>query len=395
MVTVKVKYLMFVSFVITLVGNFLDYGDIVNLQNSLFLSYFFIFFPVFIGIIPVSISVIKRIKFEYVPELCTGVFVLISLLCISLYKSFKVHVFIIGTVGELTRIFIPFVYAFLIINYFSKREINLFMKISLLFAILAFVLTTDFSKIALVNIISISFSNSYSPFENSEISFLSYALSIYFIYYFKDNPIWGILSIILVFMTFKRVFIISELILIILVLCGKKKKKINSWVLYISSIIFILLVKVYMFLAEPQNYFLGIEKFHFDIAEFSMYRIYRVWYLLEHNFISYGLGSTTRDLQSSFFRGATLELDFIKIMMELGIVAIIIFIFSYYRLGRDSLYSYVVMSSNFLQLLMANDLTRYFEWSIILVSIGIIFYMSNSDLENDKILWPFVKLKRK
>ena len=163
--------------------------------------------------------------------------------------------------------------------------------------------------------------------------------------------------------------------------------------MYVSSFFWIGAVKIYMFMLQPQNYNWDLEKLHFDVASISMFRAYRVWFLIQHNITSYGLGSTTKELQIGWLRGATLELDFIKILMELGLIGIIIFIFSYYRLTRNNFYSYVVMSFTFLQLLMANGLTGYLEWAIILTTIALINYDKINDNIDSKIYWPFIHLK--
>ena len=89
----------------------------------------------------------------------------------------------------------------------------------------------------------------------------------------------------------------------------------------------ILLIELYMFLLNPLNYNWEIDRFHFDIVNFSMSRAYRVWYLIQNNYLSSGLTSTTKFLQDNFFfNGTTLELDLIKILMELGILGIIILV---------------------------------------------------------------------
>ena len=61
-------------------------------------------------------------------------------------------------------------------------------------------------------------------------------------------------------------------------------------------------------------------------------------------------------------------------LFVIAFVAIIIFILSYYAITKKNLYSYLVISMTFLQLLMADGLTRYLEFSIILTTIGLISY---------------------
>ena len=389
----SLKILMYMSILIMIMGNFLNYISVLNRDTSTAITYFFIFVPIIISILPILNATINRKKFEYVHELRTGLFVVLSFFIISLYKSYSTGIFVIGTIGELIRLIVPFIYTFILISFFSKQEISSLMKVTLLLAWLSFFLNQDFSQISFSNIMRISFTNSYSPFENSGVSMLSYALATYFIYNRRLAKVSCFFSIVLVFLTFKRVYLLATLVLLILSFTKKENITVKPIILYLSSIFFIILTKMYMFILQPSNYNWDLEKLHFDVVSFSLYRVYRVWYLIQNNFQSYGFGSTTNSLQLGWLRGTTLELDLIKILMELGIIAIVVFVFSYYRLTRENIYAYLVMSFTFLQLLMANGLTNYFEMSILLTTVALTFY-NTANTSDDKIIWPLVKFKR-
>lgn len=384
--SIRTDKLILLSFCITLLGNALGY---LNIKLSTTITYLIMLLPVIIGILVIlylRFTKQKKLKYKYLFELKIGIFIFLVFLIISFVKSNQTGVFTWGSLGESIRILIPFMYTFIIINFLSKSDITFFMRTCTLVAMICFLATIDYSNINISNILSISFSNSYSPFENFEVSLLSNALAIYFLYNNKNNIIWCVLSVLLVFLNFKRVFIISAIILILCVLFKIKNKRVNNFVLIISSFFWILITKFYMYMLRPENYFWDMNKLHIDIVEFTMSRAYRVWYLIQNGFQSYGLGSTTSSLNKAFKMGltgnslgVTLEMDFIKILMELGIIGIAIFIFSYYELTRHNFYSYVVISLMFLQLLMANGLTRYFEFSIILTTIGLIYCENNSE----------------
>lgn len=382
-VNLKTKNLLLISFVITLVGNFLDYIDVFNRETSPLIIYTFILLPIAVGIIPFYQSIHNHTNLKYISELHTGIFLFISFILISIFKAQQVGISSNLFWGEAIRLIVPFIYTFLFLNFLSLYDIEVFMKLSLIATLVAFVFTTDFSNITLNNILAISFSNSYSPFENSEVSFLSFALSAFFIYYKNKFPMWTILSMIMVVLTFKRVYVLGILILFIASINFFKRIKVRKWVLYVSSAIWILLVKFYMFLLDPSNYNLGLEKYHIDVVNFSMNRAYRVWYLIQHNYLSSGLTSTTKFLQTNlFFNGTTLELDLIKILMELGIIGIIIFVICYYRLVRKSFYAYLLISIMFLQFLMASGVNGYLEMSVILITVALSNY-ENPYIDND------------
>lgn len=386
----KIRYGIILGFLVTILGNFLGYINVIKPASSVMVTYFFVLFPILMGFFPIMAGILnQKFTFIYLSELRTGIFVTLTFLVLSLYRSITNHCFILGTLGELARILVPFVYAFIALNFLTQKDIHFILVVSLIIGWLAFTMTTNFSSLNLKSLATISFVNSQSPLENSEVSFLSYALAIYFIYFSKKYPISCFFSVILVLLTFKRVFMLSLIVLLGIKFLKLENKKLNNAVLYISSIIFILLIRFYNFMVQPQNYSWDLEKMHLDIASFSMYRVYRVWYLIQNNFSSYGLGSTTDSLKMGYFTGTTLEMDFIKFIMELGFVSIIIFIFSYYRLTRNNLYNFCVMSFTFLQLLMANGMLNYYEWSIILLTMGIAV-CSNDKFADQKIRWPFL-----
>jgi hypothetical protein len=390
-VNLKIRNLLLISFFITLIGNFLDYINVLNRDTSPLITYSFMLLPIAIGIIPICQNLHRKTNLKYIIGLRTGIFLFISFVVISIIMSQQS-----GTLpnlfwGEAIRLIIPFIYTFLFLNFLSIHDIELFMKFCLIIALVSFFFSTDFSTVTLNSIFSISFLNSYSPFENSEVSFLSFALASFFIYYKNRFPICTILSMLLVVLTFKRVYVLGILLLFIASIRFFKKIKIRRWILYVSSIMWILLIKFYMFLLNPQNYNLGLEKYHFDVVNFSMYRAYRVWYLIQHNYLSSGLTSTTKFLQNNlFFSGTTLELDLIKILMELGIVGVIIFIICYYRLVENSIYAYVLINIMFLQFLMASGVNGYLEMSIILVTVALSNYKNPYLIDDYKIKVPFL-----
>lgn len=190
-VDLKTRILLLTSFFITLIGNFLDYINVISDANTL-IVYIFMLLPIAVGIIPLCQCLFNKNKMKYTSELKTGIFLFISFIVISNVKAYQVDANFNFFPGEAIRLFVPFLYAFIFINFLSMHDIEMFMKFGLLLSIVAFFISTDFSTITLKDIFSISFSNSYSPFENSKISFLSFTLASFFIYYRDKFPGWTI-----------------------------------------------------------------------------------------------------------------------------------------------------------------------------------------------------------
>ena len=125
-----------------------------------------------------------------------------------------------------------------------------------------------------------------------------------------------------------------------------------------------------------------------------MSRIYRLWYVLEQGFQSYGLGTTSVFINSANvgYLGYEFEMDFIRIMFELGRIAIAAFVFSYLKITRRNKYAFYLICLCFLNLLMANGLVKYWGWTMRIVTIALI---NNYDEKGRKIQpTPYKKNRR-
>lgn len=380
---IKLRWLLMASFLVTVVGQLLDYVDVIDSSGTV-LKYFFLMLPLFVGIlILIFNSFNNHKKYQYTTEIKIGLVIFASFLLISFQKIYQQHQFTIGTLGESIRILTPFIYTFLAINFLTEKDIDFLMKVSLLAGWVGFLFDNGLSNFTLQNLLSISFVNSYSPFENSEVSLLAFALCVYFIYRYKQEKNYTIAALILNFLVFKRVYVVSVIILFI-VAKFKKDLRLNRIILYIGTVGFILVTFFYYYMLLPQNFNWTLEKMHINVATFSMSRAYRLWYVENRGFQSFGLGSSTALLNTHpFFRDTTFELDLVKIIWELGFVAVIIFIVGYIKTARTNLYSVSTIFLFLLQLLMASGLTGYYEIFIIFITIGLINYPKSGNLQNN------------
>lgn len=98
-------------------------------------------------------------------------------------------------------------------------------------------------------------------------------------------------------------------------------------------------------------------------------------FILQNNYISYGLSSSTSFLNTnpgSWYTNNTLKLDLIKILIELGKMPLIIFVLAYYSLAYESMYAYLVTTAFLVNLLMASGLNEYYAWLVMLVTFALI-----------------------
>ncbi|WP_130137733.1 hypothetical protein [Lactobacillus delbrueckii] len=378
---IKQKSILMFTFLATLFFNTLGWSKIVEETTVSKVSvYIFVLLPMVIGIVLLAIQMVRgTLRLFYFKELLVGIALFALFIGVSLIKSYQTGKFAVGTFGEAARIVAPFIYTFIVVNILSLEDIDKLMILTLYVAWVAYLINQFIITGASQRALSISFIDSSSPFENSEVAAIAFAVACYFIYFLKRHPIYCFWSILLSIACFKRVLMLFTIVLFLYSVKLNKTKRLNRLVkwplLLVTSAIFLAVTVFYLYIMEPQNLAWTWEKLHFDVDSFSMYRSYRVQYLLQHNYVSYGLSSSTSFLNTnpgSWYTNHTLELDLIKILIELGKIPLIIFVLAYYSLAYESMYAYLVTTAFLVNLLMASGLNEYYAWFVMLVTFALI-----------------------
>jgi hypothetical protein len=391
---IRPKSILMFAFLASLFFNALVWSKIID-ANTISSVYLFMLLPIVTGFLILTIELVRgTLRLLYFREMLIGVGLFALFIGVSLVKIRQTGRFTIGTFGEATRMVAPFIYVFLAVNILSHEDIDRIMITTLYVAWVAYIINqfiiTGDSHLGT----SISIIDSSSPFENSEVAAIAFAIACYYIYFRKRHSACCFWSVLLTMACFKRVYM---LFVIILLVCSgnlnsgnlNKEQKVNKFIrwplLLVSSLLFVAATSFYLYTMEPQNLAWTFEKLHFDVNTFSMYRSYRVQYLIQHNYVSYGLSSSTSFLATnpgSWFRQSTLELDLIKILIELGKWPLMIFILAYYSLSYKSAYGYLTITAFMLNLLMASGLTEYYAWFVMLVTLAMIRYNTSVDMHD-------------
>lgn len=376
---IKQKSILMFAFLTTLFFNALGWSKIIDATTiSKGIIYIFILLPMVMGFLLIAIKMFKgTLKVRYFRELLLGIGLFGLFIVVSLVKSHQVGQFTISTFGEAARMVAPFIYTFLAVNILSGEDIDKLMVAALIIAWVAYIINQF--VISGSSQVSISFIDSSSPFENSEVAPIAFALACYFIYFLKRHPVYCFWSILLSLACFKRVYVLFTIVLFLYSVKLSRSQRLNRFVkwplLLVVSAFFGVATVFYLYIMEPQNLAWTSEKLHFDVNSFSMYRSYRVQYLLKHNYISYGLSSSTNFLNTnpgSWYTNNTLELDLVKILIELGKIPLMIFIVAYYSLSYGSMYAFLTTTAFLLNLLMASGLTEYYAWFVMLITFAMI-----------------------
>lgn len=318
----------------------------------------------------------RRREIYFGEELKTGIVVVVVFACLSIRQSIYAGAFAETFAMQLFQLLLPFIYAFLVINELTLDEIMTFMKIVLFLTVLGYLYQIDFSQITFQNIFAISLMRSYSPFENSSYAEVANGLAAYFIYNRKKAPGAFWISLLLNFLIFKRVLFLMAVILLFVEWFRWADKELSSKWIKRSGIFWLVFISGYYYLAQPEIAATIYRNTRFNINEFSMSRIYRLWYLMENNFVSYGLGSTQEYLARYSRSWGEMEMDFVRIFFEIGPIAIFVFVWGYLKICRRNCYAYVLISMCFLNLLVSNGLLQYRGYIFRFVTIAVINYNS-------------------
>lgn len=263
-------------------------------------------------------------------------FITIIFACISLIKFNGNFSQGYQTLLALLMIFYPAFYIFCVFQIMSYTQIYSLVKLGFVIYASAYVVAT-FDKFSVANLLAINFSQSYSPFENSDFSS---GLIGFFIYFcaIKAEKKWIIVSTIFNFLVFKRVSIIFIPILLFVGYSFPVDKKVNSNWKYVFALLLFISTLVEYFMMQPDflykilNIFPNLDPHYLFMGRNRMFEN-----LLSMNFKSSGLNSTNLAI------GRTFEIESLKLFLETGVLGYLIFCFSIWKITGDNLYSTVIM----------------------------------------------------
>ncbi|MBO2705938.1 hypothetical protein GTO98_00375 [Lactiplantibacillus plantarum] len=106
-----------------------------------------------------------------------------------------------------------------------------------------------------------------------------------------------------------------------------------------------------------------------NMPNFWMGRDVMVNHIVQSSFQSFGLGSTFP------FQGSLLEVEGVKIYLEIGMVGLVLVVFSYWRIVRKNYFCMLIMTYNFININTSTSIsTGTFSWIFYLILIGVCLY---------------------
>lgn len=299
-----------------------------------------------------------------------GIFViaLISLILIIYNQKFNII-----TINALIKITFPLLVSFVLINFYSIDELKLAMKISLLITFIGYIFfDLAFRGLTWQDIASISFVQSFSPFESHYFSPQAMAFCCFFMYYREDKLITFI-SALFVFMTYKRLMIVAMIVLFLLPKIFNPDYKLKKIFNVVTIIFFVLSSYILLYFLKAGN--ISILGITFD--QLTMGRSYFYRLLMETGFSSYGLNTSVIAL------GRDLEMDLIKLLLEVGFFGLFAYISSIVLIGGQKLYNMALVIFVLGNSLISHFFDITYFWIVFYITIYCI--KNNINNANDKL----------
>lgn len=237
---------------------------------------------------------------------------------------------------------------FIIVYSQISEEQDVETILNYLFVLYVIVFLKNFAgQLTLANLKSISFANSYSPFE-SELAFVFLIFECFYLYMGKRKN--AIISLILCILSFKRISMLAAIVFFIFSKWIVVKKAVNKKIVIVTTVVFVLLPVLTCLMLNDTLEAWFYQTFHVTLNEITLTRSSRIEAVINSGQIKYGLGSVTtyltkylNALHGSNFSNRNLHNDLVKIYLECGILGSIVFTYIYMKAASVSRMLFVMM----------------------------------------------------
>lgn len=227
------------------------------------------------------------------------------------------------------------------------------------------------------NILSISFVNSYSPFENSN-SLMYVCFELYFLVRYGGRNHKSFICLLLTILTFKRIVVIKAILIYVFVPM-LKKKSVPKWLFWSALIVFCILpIGLQIFYSDSFATMVS-SMYNIDMNQLTMDRYRRTNYVLDNlEQIKYGYGSVTYFLTHFFgtgiFENRSLHCDILRIYLECTIIGTIGYNYFSFSVARNNIISFILMFHIFTEMVINHPIGAGCVGNWIILYMMIIYF---------------------
>lgn len=267
-------------------------------------------------------------------------------------------------------IYSAFLYGFLLLNVYSKVEIEKLIKWFFLLVIILYLIEYYPKLLNIKNYTQIDFFTSYSPFESSAFSAYFYGCMMFFTLATKNKKL-SIISVIFNLLSFKRINVIFSVIFLIISLSHWGYFHVKKWIIYLLIILFALIPSIQYKLMSPSIIDkLALSLGFTDIHGLLMGRDNYFFTVVNSNYHMSGFSSATRQLQ--LLSGHGMEMDGLSTYMEMGLLGTSIFSVGFWKFAGSIFRNVFVMFIFFLNYLTSSQLGDTYSLLLLFLTICLV-----------------------
>lgn len=255
-------------------------------------------------------------------------------------------------INEAVYYYTPLIFIIVYSQISDEQDVETILNYLFVLYIIAF-FKNFAGQLTLANIKSISFANSYSPFE-SELAFVFLIFESFYLY--MGNRKKAIIALILCILSFKRICMLVAIAFFVLSKWLIQKKAVSRKLVVVAVVFFVLLPIVTCIMLNSTFEAWFYHTFHVTLYEATLSRSSRIEVVMNSGQIKYGLGSVTSYLtkylnamHGSNFASRNMHNDLVQMYLECGIIGSTVFTYIYIKAASINRMAFALMCYVFLE----------------------------------------------
>ena len=257
----------------------------------------------------------------------------------------------------LIAIFFPMVYVTAISNVERDGDGEFYFDVMFYCSIAGF-LAKFGSSLTIANIMTISFTDSYSPYESDYAMYFTFL----FVYYIvKKKYVKAVISFVIGFLGFKRLNLVFMFFILGVRLLLKNKKN-PKWLIIAAQAFFILSPIVITFLASEEFNIWYDASHEVSFSDFTMGRLWQVQEVLKIDEPLYGLGAIKNYFVMNNYHVVDFHCDLLKVCIETTPIGLVLLVTQMFRLTKESIYAFLWICFIFGLMFSSTCIDSFIAW---------------------------------
>ncbi len=355
---VKITYAIFVMS--WLAGNLMD-----NAADNF--KYLFMAIGIAVAMLPILNLVIGGFDFRQLDTYKLKQIVLVGIVfAIVSIGAMLVNGFKLCMWKDLFYMVFPMVYCFTITNVDKSDNLDYYIDLAFYSYVIYFLYGFRNNSLSLIT--TISFVDSYSPWESgmADVFFIAF-----YYYYVRNKKIRCGLAFLLNFLSFKRIHVVFSVLFLAFGWFFKvyKKTSVNKYYLALVKFFFMISPIVIGYLVSPEfEQWFNKTFTETDYASFTMGRFDQIKEILNYNMPTRGLGIINYYLEQQNAFVKIMHCDLLRVYLETTVVGLVVFVNSYFNVGKRNIYSHILILFFFVVMFSSTCIQNIFYWFLIFIA---------------------------